>query len=199
MENKKIDFTDIRKSQAIRILSCYKETDKIVKAFNEEEISKAEGSRGGKVIGHTKTGKPIYEPEHGFTSGAEHENESDKHHGLQSSPQKEGESHEDWVKRYNSPEESDRRSEHQVLRDYHAKKAKHIYKEKGVKGEHKKMKESKGGQGHKEMFDGGSGTMSSKIKTKNKTKKPIFGENEGDEDVTGKSEKIKKALETLGL
>ena len=56
-----IDFTDIKKAQAMRILSNYKETDKIVKAFNEEEIiSKAEGSKGGKVIGHTKSGKPVY-------------------------------------------------------------------------------------------------------------------------------------------
>lgn len=34
----------------------------ILKAFGENEIEKGgEGSRGGKVIGHTKSGKPIYE------------------------------------------------------------------------------------------------------------------------------------------
>jgi hypothetical protein len=33
-----------------RITSCY-----------DNDLIKAEGSRGGKVIGHTKSGKPVYE------------------------------------------------------------------------------------------------------------------------------------------
>ena len=33
----------------------------IEKSFNEVDLEKAEGDRGGKVIGHTKSGKPIYD------------------------------------------------------------------------------------------------------------------------------------------
>jgi hypothetical protein len=45
-----LDNQEIIKS---RILSCYSNTDDIIKA--------GEGSRGGKVIGHDKNGNPIYE------------------------------------------------------------------------------------------------------------------------------------------
>lgn len=49
-------------NKAARILSCYKEGDSIRKALeNDLEKAEGEGSRGGKVIGHTKSGKPIYE------------------------------------------------------------------------------------------------------------------------------------------
>lgn len=47
-------MTDLQKSQANKILSCYNNV--------EDSIEKGgEGSRGGKVIGHTKSGKPVYE------------------------------------------------------------------------------------------------------------------------------------------
>lgn len=36
------------------------ETDPITKAF-EDVLSKGEGSRGGKIVGHTKAGRPIYD------------------------------------------------------------------------------------------------------------------------------------------
>lgn len=61
MEKKYTDFTEYRKVQTARILSNYKETDELIKAYDEQKIEKSEGSRGGKVIGHTKSGKPIYE------------------------------------------------------------------------------------------------------------------------------------------
>lgn len=35
--------------------------ERILKSYNTPELQKAEGSRGGTVIGHTKSGKPIYE------------------------------------------------------------------------------------------------------------------------------------------
>ena len=60
MEKKYTDFTEYRKVQTARILSNYKETDELIKAYDEQKIEKSEGSRGGKVIGHTKSGKPIY-------------------------------------------------------------------------------------------------------------------------------------------
>lgn len=44
-------------------------SDNIVKGFgidvNEDTLEKSgEGSKGGKVIGHTKSGKPVYESKH---------------------------------------------------------------------------------------------------------------------------------------
>lgn len=48
-----------------------------------EAIEKAEGSRGGKVIGHTKSGKPIYEhhghESHAFFSSQDHRDAVDVH------------------------------------------------------------------------------------------------------------------------
>lgn len=38
--------------------------EQLMKGLYGNDIFKAEGSRGGKVIGHTKTGKPIYENKH---------------------------------------------------------------------------------------------------------------------------------------
>lgn len=56
--------SEFEKSQALKILSMY---------TNVDELTKAEGSRGGKIIGHTGSGKPIYDsanhPSHkNFTS-----------------------------------------------------------------------------------------------------------------------------------
>jgi len=48
-------MNDIQKAQAARILSCYNETP-------ETLLEKGgEGSKGGKIIGHTRSGKPIYD------------------------------------------------------------------------------------------------------------------------------------------
>lgn len=48
----------------------------IEKAIGENDIEKAEGSRGGKVIGHTRSGKPIYadsnHPEHKTFDAKDH-------------------------------------------------------------------------------------------------------------------------------
>lgn len=45
-------LSEFEKSQSAKILSMYS---------NAEELIKSEGSRGGKVIGHTKSGKPVYD------------------------------------------------------------------------------------------------------------------------------------------
>lgn len=45
-------MTDFNKLRGLQILSCYKEGDSIIKG--------GEGSRGGHIIGHTKSGEPIY-------------------------------------------------------------------------------------------------------------------------------------------
>lgn len=85
MENKKNFIGEnltIRK--AAGILSCYKEGDALVKAYNDS-IMKAEGARGGKVIGHTKSGKPIYDSAkhegHKNFSIAEHDDAIRAHEG----------------------------------------------------------------------------------------------------------------------
>lgn len=49
-------MNQFQKSQSEKIRSCYE----------SENLEKSEGSRGGKVIGHTKSGKPIYEPRGGY-------------------------------------------------------------------------------------------------------------------------------------
>lgn len=61
MENNSFDFSDMRKTKALRLLSCYKEFEAITKSLESNLEKSGEGSRGGKVIGHTKSGKPIYE------------------------------------------------------------------------------------------------------------------------------------------
>jgi hypothetical protein len=53
------------------------------KLGNLEKALSGEGSRGGKIIGHTKTGKPIYEnadhPEHKDFTSKEHQDAADLH------------------------------------------------------------------------------------------------------------------------
>lgn len=51
----KKELSNFEKAQADKILSCYNNV-------GEDELEKGgEGSKGGKVIGHTKSGKAIYE------------------------------------------------------------------------------------------------------------------------------------------
>lgn len=53
-------FSEFEKRQAAKILACY----------GGDSLEKGgEGSRGGKVIGHTKSGTPIYEKKIGSTDG----------------------------------------------------------------------------------------------------------------------------------
>ena len=48
-----------------------------------EDIEKAEGSKGGKVVGHTKSGKPIYDNKHANDykdfSSADHKDAANHH------------------------------------------------------------------------------------------------------------------------
>jgi hypothetical protein len=46
-------YSEFEKSQAEKILSCYGQ--------ESIDIVKSEGDRGGKIIGHTRSGKPIYD------------------------------------------------------------------------------------------------------------------------------------------
>lgn len=47
-------MNSFEKSQSAKILSCYNNVSDDLKKSGE-------GSRGGKVIGHTQSGKPVYE------------------------------------------------------------------------------------------------------------------------------------------
>lgn len=85
MEKKFNDFTGYKGLSAARILSIYKETDTLIKS-HEEDLLKSEGSKGGKVIGHTKSGKPIYEshdhPSHKEFTAADHEDAYHLHNHI---------------------------------------------------------------------------------------------------------------------
>lgn len=96
-----------------------------------EEL-KSEGSRGGKVIGHTKSGKPIYES-HEQTHTQHYTSED--HSDAVNAHMKESKKHADDVKWYQKVEEntgnevSDRRSaqdkqnEHKKKQDHHSSMA----------------------------------------------------------------------------
>lgn len=51
-----------------------------------DSLVKAEGSRGGKIIGHTTSGKPIYDsvnhPDHKKFTGADHNDAAEKNHQM---------------------------------------------------------------------------------------------------------------------
>lgn len=55
--------------------------EKILKSYNgtDDMLKKSEGSRGGKVIGHTKSGKPVYE-DHKRSDHSDYENFNAKDH-----------------------------------------------------------------------------------------------------------------------
>jgi hypothetical protein len=70
-------MNDFQKIMSEKILACYK-TDELEKG--------GEGSKGGKVIGHTKSGKPIYDnsnntAHHDFTR-EDHEDAKNLHDKL---------------------------------------------------------------------------------------------------------------------
>lgn len=87
---------DFISHQAERILACYTDSslNSCVNKAEENDIEKAEGSKGGKVIGHTKSGKPIYATqnarhEKSFTS-ADHKDAAYAHLDLSTKLGKEG-------------------------------------------------------------------------------------------------------------
>lgn len=49
-------MNEFQKAQRSRILSCYNNADKVL-----EKAKPGEGSRGGKIVGYTKGGNPIYD------------------------------------------------------------------------------------------------------------------------------------------
>lgn len=62
-----MDAQEFQKAQKAKLLACYGETPESViekaqvSEVEEDSLEKGgEGSRGGKIIGHTKSGKPIY-------------------------------------------------------------------------------------------------------------------------------------------
>lgn len=120
------------RKQAIAI--AYSESG-LEKGFDTELEKGGEGSRGGHIIGHTKSGKPVYEKkthtsykefteQDHFDAEALHSNLSDKHL-------------EDYKKGDESALES--RNKHWDIADYHHRKAKALqnetksYKEGGTK------------------------------------------------------------------
>jgi hypothetical protein len=83
--------------------------DQINKGFTDDsplddQIEKAEGSRGGKVIGHTKSGKPIYDsfghPKHDDFNSVDHKEAGDLHRGKEGKGKQVEEHHENGTKHY---------------------------------------------------------------------------------------------------
>jgi len=58
-----MDALEFQKAQKAKVLACYGETpESIIAKAEENDLEKVgEGSKGGKIIGHTKSGKPIYD------------------------------------------------------------------------------------------------------------------------------------------
>lgn len=151
MDNKYVFGQGSLVNKAARILGSYKEGDVIKKSL-ENDIEKSEGSRGGKVIGHTKSGKPVYanskHPSHKDFSEEDHENARHIHMNEEHTGR-------------NMQERDEAAADH----GREADKLKGRYKgDKGQKEDTKEAHEKRG-----------------------------FDESKGDEDVTGKSEKIKKS------
>lgn len=77
-------MTDFQKAQSNKILSCY----------SIDDIEKSgPGSRGGKVIGYTKSGKPIYDSHHSSYSNfspQDHHDATEVHTNLHKKFKKEG-------------------------------------------------------------------------------------------------------------
>lgn len=81
-----------------RIASLYKETDEL--------ITKAEGDRGGRVVGHTKTGKPVYSKHDTSYSSFTKEDHQDAH-----------KLHFDLMMKH--PKGTQKHHDHRVLTHYH--------------------------------------------------------------------------------
>ena len=84
---------DLFQNQRNKIASMFLREEEIIqksewmKSFEEDsEIEKSEGARGGRVIGHTKSGKPIYENKKGSTyknfSKQDHDDAATLHRGF---------------------------------------------------------------------------------------------------------------------
>lgn len=88
-----------------------------------EKAKKGEGSRGGHIIGHTKSGKPIY-----ATNAFNHKHKDFTHEDHESAREilakKAGESHEKWIKQGRA-----RWSQHKRDADYYEDLAKEHRKE----------------------------------------------------------------------
>lgn len=69
-----MDAQEFQKAQKAKLLACYGETpESLIAKSQENDIEKGgEGSKGGKIIGHTRTGKPIYDHETGIKPLLDH-------------------------------------------------------------------------------------------------------------------------------
>lgn len=96
-------------------------------------IEKAEGSRGGKVIGHTKSGKPIYSeyhPSHRSFTAAEHKEAADLH--LKAHGEIYNKHNKNRIGFHSSSghnaEEEDQMKNHRESMDWHESMAKYVEK-----------------------------------------------------------------------
>jgi len=86
---KVLSFEEKQELRKAKILSCYN-TDSLEKG--------GEGSRGGKIIGHTKSGKPVYEDKSGHHSIYKDFTPQDHEDAIELHSKKNHEYHSSWYK-----------------------------------------------------------------------------------------------------
>lgn len=117
-------------------------------------IEKAEGSRGGKVVGHTKTGKPIYEeyhPSHRSFTADEHKEAANLHleaHGKIYNSQRNRHVGGFYSGSNNTPEEQDKMKNHRESMEWHESMARHVVAYDKKKQATKEKSGSKGKNPH---------------------------------------------------
>ena len=127
---------DLQKSETININKAFETLGLVEQLPIDDQLVKGgEGSRGGKVIGYTKSGKPIYDshdhPSHQNFTGGEHEEAANIHHNLKTDAMKNnGYVIDETVKK------------HRDQAAAHGKSAKNIYRQKNIKGSNKALSES---------------------------------------------------------
>jgi hypothetical protein len=103
------------------------ENSELEKAFAELEKGKGEGSRGGKVIGHTRSGKPIYEDHkhasHAKFTSADHDDAVSKHETAYENHKEAAAEADDEEDDASYDEHSDLAEQHKAAMVHHSKES----------------------------------------------------------------------------
>lgn len=143
-------FFDNRRKQ---ILDCYNQYPVIQKSDQDIDFEKGgEGSRGGKVIGHTKSGKPIYEnhpADHADYSNFTHHDHFDAYVAHTSSAEKHIDEDSEDLSPKNTKHDKERHNHHTQTSYSHLDKEKELKKrtDKRFKKSEEELDIEKGGVG----------------------------------------------------
>ena len=101
--------------------------------LEESDLFKAEGSRGGRIIGHTKSGKPIYEnasyKEHKDFTPSEHREAVEKHRSLAIEHKENAEEYDKLAIRAGTEGKDEVMAAHDYARAEHTRAQKHHQKQ----------------------------------------------------------------------